>query len=222
MDYQKFIEHCKAEGFVWCKIYSGKSLVASYPKGDADFDTEQLLKCIDEFANRLPGSYNIDLKRHKKTVKDDMRTLKSVTLGGSNALHAGQVDIEKIKTDLKKEIVADMKHAEKEKEKDEKIKELKIALKESRNPAEKLIFIGTEIALKLFPNQIKSISTIMATDNLQGNPKEDDTTNMTEENKYNAAFDIFEKLIDADTMLKLAKKVQKDPAILNIVKTFAG
>jgi len=222
MNYDKFIEHCKTEGYTWCKIYEGKNLIAGYPEGEAQVSTDDMLQYIDDFSKRLPGNYTIELKVFTKSKNARLRRI-PVRLGGygESPLQGEKINVQKLEDDIRKRIMEELKQKELEDKQQLQINDLKREVSMYKDPIYKLGQILSEMAKNIFPKQINTLNTVMSADNLQGTTQKEDSS-MTDEDKLNKAFDIFQKHAEPDFILRLALKIEKDPDIIGLVRKFVG
>lgn len=182
-------------------------------KAENEISTAQVTKFVKEFIKDNTGTWIIEMKGDA-TVKSHKMIKVTVDLDTDKVMQgAPVVDTDALRADIKAEIMADMKQKEKEELRETEIKDLKGELKKMQDTGGKLAWVVERVGTMLFEKFAQKNGAQLA-----GTPEGDSEVIATGEVGIEA-LNIFLKYARPEFILAVAKEVDKNPDLLNQLKT---
>jgi len=214
LNHEQLLDYVADQDFTYCKLKDNGSQVAEFGLGE-NSSSEDLKDRLDDFGRKHPGFYYAEFRRTKHN-RNDSSCKVYVTLGNAEISegqypatvqgHPGFGHLDEAETYFRERF-----------QKEREFEDLKREREELQSLSGKLNFVLMEFIKGLMNNKVGKMSPIV-----QGVKSGQESMVLTDEdqNKIKEAVSIFLQHESPDFLLALARKVERDPGIIKVVKNF--
>lgn len=220
MTLDQILKHIEQQGIVSLKIFDlSDNLVGQFPGYGKTATVNEVLTFIKGFAEDFSGKYSIVAKNFSKgSDKDAFRFKAELLPNNPGPLLNGTAPVPGVSRDeIEAQVRAEIAREQKELDLREQLKHLKALNKELELPLQKLAHAGTFLLQGLADKFVPQQTTAM-----QGTQNGTiDATELENDTMIDEALELFAKhSVDGVFLLALAKRVDEDPKLINMVKQF--